>query len=110
MADQTQFISIQQNANRLRQNATDDYDSIIVAIGNTHIVIIGEVSHGSHEFYAHQAEITKRLIQEKGCTIIACEADWPSAYRVNRWVKGDSTTLNITDANDALKQFTRFPL
>ncbi|CAF3422274.1 unnamed protein product, partial [Rotaria socialis] len=45
-----------------------------------------------------------------GCTIIACEADWPSAYRVNRWVKGDSTTLNITDANDALKQFTRFPL
>ena len=67
------------------------------------------VDLGSQEFYSHRAEITKRLIQEKGFTIIACEADWPPAYRVNRWVKGLSSAANIKDANDALKEFIRFP-
>ncbi|CAF4386961.1 unnamed protein product, partial [Rotaria sordida] len=64
---------------------------------------------GSHEFYLHRAEITKRLIEEKGFTVVACEADWPPAYRVNRWVKGHPAAKNISDANDALKEFTRFP-
>ncbi|CAF3573475.1 unnamed protein product [Adineta steineri] len=99
---------IQECAHRLRKDKISDYDSILSAIGDAEIVMIGEASHGSHEFYSHRAEITKRLIQEKGFTIIACEADWPPAYRVNRWVKGISSST-IKDANDALKDFTRFP-
>ncbi|CAF1052914.1 unnamed protein product [Adineta steineri] len=100
---------IQQCAQRLRSNTPTDYDQIIAAVGDARVVMIGEASHGSHEFYSHRAEITKRLIKEKGFTIIACEADWPPAYRVNRWVKGFSSASNIKDADDALKEFTRFP-
>ncbi|CAF0880466.1 unnamed protein product [Rotaria sordida] len=100
---------IQQNAHRLRFNTSADYDSILAAIGNARIVMIGEASHGSHEFYLHRAEITKRLVEEKGFTIVACEADWPPAYRVNRWVKKVSSSTTIKSANDALKEFTRFP-
>jgi hypothetical protein len=51
-------------------------------------VLLGEASHGTHEFYRERAEITKRLIEEKGFTAVAVEADWPDAYRVNRYVRG----------------------
>ncbi|CAF0882829.1 unnamed protein product [Adineta ricciae] len=101
---------IQQCAHRLRANTPADYDPILAAIGDARVVMIGEASHGTHEFYVHRAEITKRLIQEKGFTIIACEADWPPAYRVNRWVKEMSSSSKLQDANDALKDFTRFPV
>lgn len=46
--------------------------------------MIGEASHGTQEFYAHRAEVTRKLIQEKGFTMVAVEADWPDAYRLNR--------------------------
>ena len=55
-------------------------------IGDARFVLIGEATHGTHEFYQQRAEITKRLIQEKGFTAVAVEADWPDAYRVNRYV------------------------
>jgi erythromycin esterase-like protein len=67
---------------------------------------IGEASHGTHEFYQERAEITKRLIQEKGFTAVAVEADWPDAYRVNRYVRGVS---DDTTSADALSGFDRFP-
>jgi erythromycin esterase-like protein len=75
-------------------------------IGDARFVLIGEASHGTHEFYQQRAEITKRLIQEKGFTAVAVEADWPDAYRVNRYVRGigDDTT-----SADALAGFDRFP-
>ena len=57
-------------------------------IGDARIVLIGESSHGTHEFYEARAEITKWLIQHKGFTAVAAEADWPDAYRVNRFVQG----------------------
>ncbi|CAF1658853.1 unnamed protein product [Adineta ricciae] len=101
---------IQQCAHRLRANTPADYDPILAAIGDARVVMIGEASHGTHEFYVHRAEITKRLIQEKGFTIIACEADWPPAYQVNRWVKEMSSSSKLKDANDALMDFTRFPV
>ncbi|CAF0858966.1 unnamed protein product [Adineta ricciae] len=99
---------IEENAQCLRANERKDYDSILSAIGDGQIVLIGEASHGTHDFYSHRAEITKRLIQEKGFTIIACEADWPPAYRVNQWIKSTSTST-IKDAEDSLRDFTRFP-
>lgn len=86
--------------------ATDDYDSLMDLIGDAHFVLIGEASHGTHEFYQQRAEITKRLIREKGFTAVAVEADWPDAYRVNRYVRGASDDLTSIDA---LGGFERFP-
>ncbi len=57
-------------------------------IGDARIVLIGESSHGTHEFYEARAEITKWLIEKKGFNAVAAEADWPDAYRVNRYVRG----------------------
>src|SRR5579862_4511475 len=68
--------------------ADADYDPLLNLIGDAHFVLLGEASHGTHEFYRQRAQITKRLIQEKGFTAVAVEADWPDAYRVNRYVRG----------------------
>ena len=86
--------------------ATTDYDHLLEFIGDARFVLIGEASHGTHEFYRHRAQITKRLIQEKGFTAVAVEADWPDAYRVNHYVRGHSTDA---DAVEALAGFKRFP-
>ena len=59
-------------------------------VGDAHLVLIGEASHGTHEFYEARARITRRLIEEKGFRAVAVEADWPDAYRVNRYVRGHS--------------------
>jgi erythromycin esterase-like protein len=84
----------------------EDYDPLMDLIGDARIVLIGEASHGTHEFYEQRIEITKRLIQEKGFTAVAVEADWPDAYRVNRYVRGvndDATAV------EALGEFQDFP-
>jgi len=75
-------------------------------IGDARIVLIGESSHGTQEFYRARAEITKWLIEEKEFCAVAAEADWPDAYRVNRYVRGQGTD---TTAEEALRGFERFP-
>ncbi|WP_431232578.1 erythromycin esterase family protein [Mycolicibacterium psychrotolerans] len=75
-------------------------------VGDARVVLIGESSHGTREFYEARAEITKWLIQEKGFCAVAAEADWPDAYRVNRYVRGRS---DDESADEALKGFERFP-
>jgi erythromycin esterase-like protein/predicted phosphoribosyltransferase len=75
-------------------------------IGDARIVLIGESSHGTHEFYEARAAITKWLIEEKGFCAVAAEADWPDAYRVNRYVRGLGEDEN---ADEALSGFERFP-
>src|SRR5712691_4771666 len=84
----------------------NDYDELLKLIGDARIVLLGEASHGTHEFYFERAAITKRLIAEKGFTVIAIEADWPDASRVHRYVRGAS---NDSNANEALSGFRRFP-
>lgn len=86
--------------------APQDYDPLLELIGDARCVLIGEASHGTHEFYHERAEITKRLIREQGFTAVAVEADWPDAYRINRYVQGlgDGAT-----SIDSLSGFTRFP-
>ncbi len=74
--------------------------------GLASLVLIGEASHGTHEFYRLRAELTKHLITEKGFTAVAVEADWPDAYRVNRYVRGLG---HDRDAESALGDFERFP-
>ena len=83
-----------------------DYDSLLDRIGDRRFVLIGEASHGTHDFYRERARITRRLIDERGFTAVAVEADWPDAYRVNRYVMGLS---DENDANAALSDFRRFP-
>ena len=83
-----------------------DYDALLDLVGDRRFVLIGEASHGTHDFYRERARITRRLIDECGFTAVAVEADWPDAYRVNRYVMGLS---NDADANAALSDFRRFP-
>ena len=75
-------------------------------VGDARFVLIGEASHGTHDFYAARARITRRLIEEKGFGAVAVEADWPDAYRVNRYVRARSDDVT---AEEALRGFERFP-
>jgi erythromycin esterase-like protein len=83
-----------------------DFDALIEGIGDSSYVLIGEASHGTHEFYRIRAEITKRLIRERGFQAVAVEADWPDAHRVNRYVLGRSSD---SGPEQALSDFQRFP-
>jgi len=87
--------------------SADDLTPLIDLAADASFVLLGEASHGTHEFYSTRAEITKRLIQEKGFQAVAAEADWPDAHRVNQYVRGrghDATPYA------ALSGFTRFPV
>src|SRR5437868_9114719 len=84
----------------------NDYDELLELIGGARIVLLGEASHGTHEFYFERAQITKRLIAEKNFTVLAIEADWPDASHVHRYVRGSSNDAN---AREALAGFRRFP-
>jgi erythromycin esterase-like protein/predicted phosphoribosyltransferase len=86
--------------------AATDYDRLLSRIGDARFVLIGEVSHGTHDFYHERARITQGLIQEKGLTAVAVEGDWPDAYRVNRYVRSAS---DDAFAIEALADFRRFP-
>src|SRR6266568_7587969 len=97
--------SLREAAHRLAGSATD-YDPLLDLIGDARFVLLGEASHGTHDFYDQRAQITKRLIQENGFKAIAVEADWPDAYRVNRYVRG---TTDDADSEEALSGFKRFP-
>jgi len=83
-----------------------DYEDLLDLVGDARIVLIGESSHGTHEFYRERSRITQKLIREKGFTTVAVEADWPDAYRVNRYVRGHGRDR---DAEQALQDFKRFP-
>jgi erythromycin esterase-like protein len=83
-----------------------DYDPLIHWVGDSRFVLLGEASHGTHEFYRERASITKRLVAERAFTAVAVEADWPDAARVNRYVRGASDDLT---AVEALGDFKRFP-
>ena len=60
----------------------EDLDVLMQAIGDARIVLLGEASHGTSEYYTWRAAITKRLIQEKGFDFIAVEGEWADSYRV----------------------------
>jgi erythromycin esterase-like protein len=86
--------------------AAADHDALLELIGDAHFVLLGEASHGTHEFYRERAIITRRLMEEKGFDAVAIEGDWPDAYRVNRFVRGSGDDAS---APDALAGFKRFP-
>lgn len=86
--------------------APNDYNALLDMIGDARFVLLGEASHGSYDFYHARAEITRRLIKEKGFTAVVVEADWPDAYRVNRYVRGMGGDAG---SREALGGFLRFP-
>jgi erythromycin esterase-like protein len=96
---------LRRHARPLPGNA-DDRAALVASIGDAGIVLIGEATHGTHEFYRVRAELTAALIETRGFNVVAVEADWPDAYRVNRWVRH---TSDDPDAQAALSDFTRFP-
>ena len=84
----------------------DEFDDLLRRIGNARFVLLGEASHGTHEFYEARARLTLRLVAERGFTAVAIEGDWPDAYRVNRFVRGLGGDRGATEA---LQGFQRFP-
>src|SRR5438876_10575886 len=90
----------------LADTAKKSFGELLHSIGNSQIVLIGEASHGTHEFYRIRADITKRLVEEKGFNIITAEADWPDAIKINKYVNNKSKD---TSALEALDGFKRFP-
>ena len=97
--------SINESAYILRSNA--DMEPLFEHIGDARIVMLGEASHGTHEYYTWRARISKRLIEEKGFNFIAVEGDWPDCYRLNRFIKGyDTEKKNVVEV---LEQFNRWP-
>jgi len=80
--------------------------SLLEMVGDARIVMIGEASHGTDEFYRWRAEITKHLIEQCGFVGVCAEADWPDAWRVNRFVRGFNDDHNSAEA---LAGFKRFP-
>jgi erythromycin esterase-like protein len=88
-------------------NSSKDLDALIDDIGDRPVVMLGEASHGTHEFYTWRTAISKRLIQEKGFSFISVEGDWPDCYKINRYVKG------YKDAGDNIREvlgtFDRWP-
>jgi predicted phosphoribosyltransferase len=88
------------------ENGVPDDHTLFEMIGEARYVLIGEASRGTHEFYAARARITQRLIEEMDFCAVAAEADWPDAYRVNRYVRGSGDDAT---AEESLRGFERFP-
>lgn len=63
-----------------------DLDPLLDRIGDARCVLIGEATHGTHEFYAWRAALTRRLIEERGFSFVAVEGDWPDCWDVHRSV------------------------
>ncbi|WP_207425396.1 erythromycin esterase family protein [Pedobacter sp. SYSU D00535] len=97
------FVSIPSHPLR---NA-NDLDSLINSIGDARVVLLGEASHGTSEFYTWRAAISKRLIQEKGFDMIGVEGEWADSYRVNQFVRGPQRDSLQTLA--LLQQYNRWP-
>jgi erythromycin esterase-like protein len=88
------------------QGDTRDHDALLALIGNARYVLLGEATHGTHEFYAERAAITRRLIEEHAFDAVAIEGDWPDTYRLNRFVRGAN---DDRAAAAALAGYQRFP-
>jgi erythromycin esterase len=97
--------SIRQWAHPLKSKV--DLNPLLEHIGDARIVMLGEASHGTHEYYAWRSSISKRLIEEKGFNFIAVEGDWPDCYRLNRFIKGYDAANK--SALTVLHEFNRWP-
>jgi erythromycin esterase len=86
-------------------DSPDDLDPLLDRIGDAELVLVGEASHGTHEYYRWRAELTKRLITERGFTVVAVEGDWPDCHRIDRAVRGHADG----SIREVLESFERWP-
>ncbi|SDS88445.1 Erythromycin esterase homolog [Halopseudomonas xinjiangensis] len=101
------IAAIDKQATTLRDEPSD-FDAIIEAARGKQVVLIGEASHGTQDFYRHRAQITRRLIEELGFAGVAVEADWPEAYALNRYVWGREEGRGASQVLDVFKRFPRW--
>jgi erythromycin esterase-like protein len=106
MPDLSQLERLSRSLTSADGSNPHDLDAIVEAIGDARIVLLGEASHGTHEFYATRAAVTRRLIETRGFRAVTIEGDWPDARRVDRFVRALSPDA---DADMALSGFRRFP-
>lgn len=106
MSDSSHLVNVIQNTCHPLHRSRSDFDPLIDRCHNARLVLIGEASHGTHEFYDLRARLTRQLIESHGFSAVIVEADWPDAYRVNRYVRGGSDDM---DSDSALGGFRRFP-
>lgn len=100
-------ISQYAKASTTALNNSVDLDPLMERIGDARLVMLGEASHGTHEYYQWRATISRRLIEEKGFNFIAVEGDWPDCYQINRFVKRYKDAGS--DAREVLGSFRRWP-
>lgn len=93
--------------NIINLDSSADLDPLLESIGDSQFVLLGEASHGTHDYYTWRARISKRLIKEKGFNVIAVEGDWPDCYKINQWIKGQAG--KDRSINDVLSEFNRWP-
>jgi erythromycin esterase len=84
-----------------------DLDPLLDRIGDARFVLVGEASHGTHEFYDWRARLTRRLVAERGFDLVAVEGDWPDCYAISRCVTGDPEAP--ADPLEVLQRFERWP-
>ncbi|MGB5458369.1 MAG: erythromycin esterase family protein, partial [Eudoraea sp.] len=101
-----QRIAVLDKVSKKLENALD-LDPLIEKLSDSQVVLLGEASHGTHEYYTWRTAISKRLIEEHGFNFIAVEGDWPDFYRVNRYVKHYENSHN--SSVEVLKEFNRWP-
>jgi protein-L-isoaspartate(D-aspartate) O-methyltransferase len=94
---------IRESAERFDDLDGADLDPLLDRIGDCRVALLGEASHGTSEFYRMRARITRELIVRRGFEVVAVEADWPDAARIDRWVRGRPETDGAGPA------FARFP-
>lgn len=86
-------------------HSKNDLDPLLDRIGDAQYVLLGEASHGTHEYYTWRAQISKRLIEEKGFSFIAVEGDWPDCFKINKWIKDGHSQ----EVQSVLHEFNRWP-
>lgn len=104
--DSNKIVALLKNSSSTLENSTD-LDPLMDYIGDAKYVLLGEASHGTHEYYTWRARITQRLIQEKGFSFVGVEGDWPDCYRLNRFAKGYLDSGH--DIYSVLNEFNRWP-
>lgn len=92
----------------LSQLVSSGFQAVRDAIGDARVVMIGEGTHGTQEFYKLRADLTKQLIEHHGFSFVAVEGDWPDAYRLNRWVKGREGDSSLESAMDSFERWPRW--
>ncbi len=94
---------VREGAEPLMDDVGEDLGALLERIGDARVVLIGEGTHGTSEFYRMRSWITEELIRKKGFDVVAIEGDWPDTTTFDRYVRGERATALRTPA------FSRFP-